>query len=724
MASDPTAPASGATEVDKFALQLLSPSVGVPQPLLFSELPVSTTVGQLKERIRETIDRKPPNDAQRLIHRGRLLVRDNETMLELFGEEALRSAQRQTLHLVLRDFQTSHQGSTPTPPTSTQHANANAQPPPSTLFPGLGGQSRIRVAIAGPPHPPVSGVPTQPGQAGPTLAQLPPGWAPQHNWPNHFQTAGGVGAGAATNQPFQTPGFAHLAGHQGSHNPAISPFAIPGNPGSPFQPEATRVIMREGVGPDGQRWRVTVNESVISTTQRLGRLRPPYSPASPPLRAVSQPRSVSSTRSTGGHDAGSASRVIADAMRRNASSSSLANLASHHAQQPIHPGVTSPLIQSRTGSTAGTPDPFRASGYSTNADTSAGAHANQPSASPEVYILSSPSGPQAILINNDLNVYHTPQLQSLSPMGLPLPPLSRAITPRAFSTAQYGVPPQIVHRSTARGGVPNTNTTRIATPQGPQAQVQRQQELQFPHQGRHQFGHGMDNPQVQAIRIAQVWPHIWMLFRLALFIWWFTSPTSSWSRWITVVSIAIALFVANTGLLNPLAEQIWIPLRRHLQNLIPLAAEPNRRRGADGNDQNPERRGRPDPNEAAARLVQQRRQDNAEWLLHQVRRIERAAILFVASLAPGLAERHIAQVEAEARAERQRQEEAEAAAAAAAAGDAATPEDNNNNDTSSGANATTSSATPHSDEAEAGPSGNETNPAINTGDQEGPAVTV
>jgi hypothetical protein len=92
MTSNPTttaSPASPAVESAQFTLQILSPSFGVPQPLLFETLPVTTTVHQLKELIRNAIATKPPDDAQRLIYRGRLLVRENETMVELFGEETV-----------------------------------------------------------------------------------------------------------------------------------------------------------------------------------------------------------------------------------------------------------------------------------------------------------------------------------------------------------------------------------------------------------------------------------------------------------------------------------------------------------------------------------------------------------------------------------------------------------------------------------------------------------
>lgn len=87
--SDPTTSSAAAgSEPSQFTLQILSPSINVPQPLSLS-IPVTATVRQLRERIRESVGTRPPDDAQRLIHRGRLLGRDSETMLELFGEETV-----------------------------------------------------------------------------------------------------------------------------------------------------------------------------------------------------------------------------------------------------------------------------------------------------------------------------------------------------------------------------------------------------------------------------------------------------------------------------------------------------------------------------------------------------------------------------------------------------------------------------------------------------------
>ena len=147
--------------------------------------------------------------------------------------------------------------------------------------------------------------------------------------------------------------------------------------------------------------------------------------------------------------------------------------------------------------------------------------------------------------------------------------------------------------------------------------------------------------------------------------------------------MAVAVFLINTGLMNGFANQAWDPVRRHLEGLLPLA-DPNRpgepaapapapapRQAADAGAERiatgTGRRAEPDPAQAAARLVAERRNDNAHWLLDQVRRAERAGLLFLASIAPGVAERHIAHLEAQERAERQRREEEEAAAVAAAA---------------------------------------------------------
>lgn len=84
--SSSDAPSSGETP-PTVNISIISPSLAVNAPLNFTGLPASTTVGQLKEKIREALDAKPANEHQRLIHQGKLLNRESETLLDVFGEQ-------------------------------------------------------------------------------------------------------------------------------------------------------------------------------------------------------------------------------------------------------------------------------------------------------------------------------------------------------------------------------------------------------------------------------------------------------------------------------------------------------------------------------------------------------------------------------------------------------------------------------------------------------------
>lgn len=68
-------------------ISIVSPSVTVNAPLNFRGLSPATTIGQLKQKIRDVLDSNPSNEQQRLIHQGKLLARETDTLLELFGEQ-------------------------------------------------------------------------------------------------------------------------------------------------------------------------------------------------------------------------------------------------------------------------------------------------------------------------------------------------------------------------------------------------------------------------------------------------------------------------------------------------------------------------------------------------------------------------------------------------------------------------------------------------------------
>jgi len=139
--------------------------------------------------------------------------------------------------------------------------------------------------------------------------------------------------------------------------------------------------------------------------------------------------------------------------------------------------------------------------------------------------------------------------------------------------------------------------------------------------------------------------------------------------------MSLFLFVLNTGAFNDILGTFWNPIRQHLENLLPLAGHnhpevapaPANGENAAGATTvpNPE----PNPEEVARRLLQQRRQQDVSWAMTQFRRIEHAVLLFIASIVPGTAERHIEArtIEENRILELRRQEAAIAAAAVEAA---------------------------------------------------------
>ncbi|KFX90918.1 hypothetical protein O988_07980 [Pseudogymnoascus sp. VKM F-3808] len=288
---------------------------------------------------------------------------------------------------------------------------------------------------------------------------------------------------------------------------------------------------------------------------------------------------------------------------------------------------------------------------------------SQPAATspPMVYILSTPTGPQALLISNASSYYTAPPteaagLSHIHPANTPQP--GQHIYQPQFQPQQFQPQPH-----------PH-----------PQARRQAQQQAQQ-HPGQHHaaqpegpvlmghMGH-QGNPAAAGALAAQLAPHIWLVIRLIGFVWFFTSGNPSWWRWCMITGLSIVFFIINTGFVN------WAPIRRHLENLIPLAmpaapnadgaaaGQPAAAAGAEAGADTDGRARELDPQRVARRLIEQRQRQNAGWMMQQIRRVEHATLLFLASLWPGVGERHVAAREEEDRAQRQREEEAAAAEAA------------------------------------------------------------
>jgi hypothetical protein len=171
---------------------------------------------------------------------------------------------------------------------------------------------------------------------------------------------------------------------------------------------------------------------------------------------------------------------------------------------------------------------------------------------------------------------------------------------------------------------------------------------------------------------------LWLIVRLIGVVYFISSSNQSWARWALTISLAVIIFIVNIGIFNGAINDIWAPIRRHVENIIPLAgpdaalipaanAAPIPQVAAPPPEAEPLRtgpHGELDPQQVADRIVAQRRRQEG-WLPALFRRVEHSLLLFLASLVPGVGERHIAAREAEAT-ERQRQIDAAVAAAAAA----------------------------------------------------------
>ncbi|POS79381.1 ubiquitin family protein [Diaporthe helianthi] len=697
--SSSSAPAQGEAP-PTVNISIISPSLAVNAPLHFNGLAASTTVGQLKEKIRESLDARPANEQQRLIHQGKLLNRETETLLDVFGEQKLRGSDQVAIHLVIRDVDPQH-SSTQAAPTRDQSPAPIPPPRPSALS-GLN--------AAAPPHH------HHPGHH--HLPPLPPrfgGPAPQVGQPHSPFPAHGPGMPApgsqtgaqlvAQQQQFvaqylnqlnqrplghhgqQARGVAGLQGVPG-HGQAINPqFTGLGHGRNSPHPEYQGYV-RETVGPNGEVIRVTMNSAFIAPNGQVFPVN---------LQNLQQPGGPFSTNDVQNiirnADASQATSIMTNAMHRSASGASLANLNLNGPRQPIqNPGVTVPR---RPGSTVplsrtATPDRSRTSSHGSVSAPPPNPSLRMPSTGqPEVYILSSPQGPRALLVHNQSDLYYTPAPRYQIPQAMPnftsawlQPP---ATQPRpAFvvdNAQQVGQPQPAVAR--AEQQAPQAGNVRVNIFQGAAAQqpAQQQQAQARPFAPAGPQFHAA-NPEggLAGALLAALWPHIWLLVRLGVFVWWFTSSDTSWTRWMTIMAIATAVFLINTGILNGPANNLFNPIRRHLDGIIPLApGEDVRPEGErNGGPQNREERNGvpyeiardprlaqqqngPDPAQAAARLVAQRQQQNANWFVDQFRRLERAGLLFLASIAPGVAERHIQALAAQERAERERREAEERA---------------------------------------------------------------
>ncbi|KAH0522042.1 hypothetical protein TsFJ059_005959 [Trichoderma semiorbis] len=674
-------------------LQVVSPSVGVNRPLLFPGLAAATTIKQLKEKIRQTLPLRPSDENQRLIYRGRALLRETDSLQDVFGADALRSPDQQTIHLVIRDASDSVSSTpaflsgTQSPALGNQPPNLQRQTPPHAAFmgpappPGMTRRSVLQptptTAQARMPSPARSHSPAHTPEQAAAFQQ-------QHQsmtqWLTQIQREAMARMVNQNQRGRAYMGMRGIGDNAGANQGAYGGYGSESNSGR-ASPAPTHTIYRETIGPNGHSYHV---ETVVRNAAGG-----PSAASAPPHGALT-PTDVHGILR--GADANQTPMSMANALhqsglRRSASSASL------HNRPLTQPSITTSVFAnsgSRASSGRATPDlGLRSVSGTFNAASMSAPSLVTPQSRQgvEVYILSSPEGPRALVFNSAVaEAYYTPRMYL--PAGHHQQLRTRTSFPSLIHTMQAQSRDDALHQTSRLDVRQPLQNYQAPAPQQQQQQPPRQQQQQQQQQDDQQPRivplHAGNPPVGLPNLLVQAAPHIWLIIRLALFVWFFMSPNASWSRWLTIIALAFFVFILSTGLLAGVAEQAWRPLGRHLENVFP-AVDPAHvgqggaagRDGAPGADQN----GSPNPAQMAARLVAERRGQES-WLAGQLRRLERAGLLFLASIAPGVAERHIANLEAEARAQeaRRREAEAAAAAAAAAAAEAAAAESNANQD--------------------------------------------
>ncbi|KAL9044924.1 MAG: hypothetical protein Q9214_001973 [Letrouitia sp. 1 TL-2023] len=275
---------------------------------------------------------------------------------------------------------------------------------------------------------------------------------------------------------------------------------------------------------------------------------------------------------------------------------------------------------------------------------------------PEVYLLSSPAGPYALLLSpfglygGALPSTTLPSFSNLSHpnMNQPFAPQGQPSNPSPPTYANPNPPPQ------GQQPPPAPVPGNLTLAQAQQAHQQQQQQ--------------QNNQARDFVRIIlPLGGHLWLLIRLFGFVYFFTAGGGQ-RRAILLGICAFLVFIAQTGVFRPMFQAVWDPIRRHAEGLIPLQPLQNQQHhqrhqqhqqgriegGGGGGNQHAdvdanapageqeranERRRQntePTPEQMADRLLRERREGSI-W-----RRAERAAALFIASLVPGIGERHIA----------------------------------------------------------------------------------
>ena len=273
------------------------------------------------------------------------------------------------------------------------------------------------------------------------------------------------------------------------------------------------------------------------------------------------------------------------------------------------------------------------------------------------YLLSSPAGPQALLMSPS-GLYASPGYPLTAqpipaPFAMPaqgstmLGPHAAAAPANAGSTSQ----PEQQHRPAPGAEARPAAAAPPHQPPAPAPAVARP-----PGAAVADAGPGAEDPGADVLRMLfNLGGHLWLFIRIAGFVYLFGGAGAPWPRTLLIVAATTLVFLAQNRAVRPFVDALWAPVRRHVEELVQDVV-PVERQQQEGQQQQqgqpgepaagappqpPTPHGPPTPAPGSARPPSSPVPRDAP-ARSTMRRAERAVALFVASLVPGVGERHVA----------------------------------------------------------------------------------
>jgi len=646
---------------------------------LGSDIPITATIGHVREQIRDTLPSHPAPDRQRLLYSGRALIDNDQTLADALTVRRDPSQKEYVLHLVVRGVENAN----PALPPMTASADRTPVGQRTGLNPNATGAAQqhqqqqhhhhhhqfqqVHVPLHAPgvvrTHVGPTGTPPPPPTGSPQLA------GPNQGGANLPRDAQHPHAHPIPNQGFRVEGFGqngqHFAiHHQTVHFPAPRvPFGMP--PGMPSGlPPGLVHGMPPGLPPGLH------PAFAHGFPAGLPPQGPPTTPAAPSASAPAdsaRPSALDRAR----ENIVEMRRIIEELQTETAiSEESQARIRRLEEQtrslsdyiDPLRLGPSLNPTRSptealremaRESSSRGHPSPgmggplpsmanlggsmFGAVSLAPPPRTSPNAR-NAPGGDVSCFLLSSPDGPQALLFAPGHGHFHgsMPVVRPSASQTFPAPTLTTTAPIQAPDVQPLPLQPIAQIPDGGAGGVP--------------AQAAAPPNALAPHQ--------------------QVLGHLWLLFRILICAYFLLGAEMGWRRHVLLFGIMFGFWLIRLG--------VWGdggPVRRWWEGIMlggPRQANPdvvpaanNPARDAPGA---PAQARMPTPQEVARRILRENRERRhagrmmrMRFWREQMRPLERAAALFIGSLWPGVGEAAVRARETRDAEVRRRVEEAEAA---------------------------------------------------------------